>query len=233
MGVGNHRLRVSAWPSDPRVAHVMAVPGDVPPDPVLLRRCVAALGEQGFIEAITPALAPDDQVPFQHAGFSPREALHLLGHDLTDLPAGGPAASRVRRPRRREWPAMAAVDARAFSAFWHLDATGIAEACQATPFARVRVVVHGDRVAGYAVAGRSGDSAYLQRLAVDPSVHRCGLGRALAADALAWMARRGAQVVLVNTQLTNEAALSLYLRLGFRLRPERLAVLTYPLASAR
>jgi hypothetical protein len=40
------------------------------------------------------------------------------------------------------------------------------------------------------------------------------------------MRRRGAARAVVNTQLGNEAALALYLRLGFRLQPGGLAVLS-------
>jgi ribosomal protein S18 acetylase RimI-like enzyme len=51
------------------------------------------------------------------------------------------------------------------------------------------------------------------------------LGRSLVGDVLRWMRRRGANRALVNTQQTNEAALSLYRSCGFRVLPEGLKVL--------
>ena len=90
--------------------------------------------------------------------------------------------------------------------------------------------IHG--LAGYAVAGRSLERGYLQRLAVDPAHQGHGLGTALVLDALWWLRRRGATSTLVNTQEANDAALALYERLGFRRQAEGLAVLHRPLEPA-
>lgn len=119
---------------------------------------------------------------------------------------------------------MLAVDHAAFDAFWRFDAPGLVDARTATPAARVRVIDDG-RVVAYAITGRSGQTGYLQRLAVHPDTAGRGLGTALVHDALAWCRRRGATSVLVNTQQANERALDLYVRLGFVLQPTGLAVL--------
>ena len=66
---------------------------------------------------------------------------------------------------------------------------------------------------------------YLQRLAVTTHCQGRGLGTLLVSDALAWLRRRGAQTALVNTPPDNERALALYQRCGFRIEPDRLAVL--------
>ena len=189
-----------------------------------------ALAGQGYREAITSALGPSEQRPFLAAGFTCREELHLLVHDLDDLAPPGADDPVLRRPRRDEWATMAAIDGRAFEGFWHLDAVGIAEAAAATPTARVRVAVDpSGRLTGYAVAGRGSSRGYVQRVAVEPADQGAGIGSTLTLDGLRWMARRGAGTALVNTQLRNERALALYLRLGFHRHAERLAVLTHPL----
>ena len=79
--------------------------------------------------------------------------------------------------------------------------------------------------AAYAIAGTAARQGYLQRLAVDPAHQREGRGMTLVADALRWVRRHGAARAVVNTQLGNEAALSLYSRAGFREQPGGLAVL--------
>jgi ribosomal protein S18 acetylase RimI-like enzyme len=135
----------------------------------------------------------------------------------------------LRRIHRAEWPDVAAVDTRAFPTFWHLGAEGIADARRATPSNRLRVAVgRDDHVVGYAVFGRSGGRGFVQRIAVDPTVHGRGIGTTLLVDGLQWLRSRGAVSALVNTQIDNERALRLYLRLGFRLLHERLAVLGRP-----
>ena len=51
------------------------------------------------------------------------------------------------------------------------------------------------------------------------------MGRALALDGLRWLRRRGVARAVVNTQFGNDAALALYLRLGFQEEQSDLAVL--------
>jgi ribosomal protein S18 acetylase RimI-like enzyme len=120
------------------------------------------------------------------------------------------------------------VDGAAFSEFWRLDEGGLDEALSATPTSRFRVALRDgvpEGIGGYAIVGRAGRRGFLQRLAVDPAVQGGGLGRALVLDGLAWLRRRGAERVVVNTQEANERALQLYERLGFRRQAGGLAVL--------
>jgi ribosomal protein S18 acetylase RimI-like enzyme len=118
------------------------------------------------------------------------------------------------------------VDALAFPPFWRLHEGGLEEALVATPSVRFRVAGRSrGALSGYAIAGRGGNTGYLQRLAVHPAARGQGLGRALVVDALVWLRRRGAARAMVNTQQTNEGALALYQACGFTLLPEGLTVL--------
>jgi ribosomal protein S18 acetylase RimI-like enzyme len=172
---------------------------------------------------VTPALAPPEQRPFLQAGFDVQERLHLLAHDMGDLPdAARHATRRARRPDRER---VLEVDRAAFSTFWRLDTAGLKDALEAVPTTRFRVAPVVGEVTAYAVAGRAARQGYLQRLAVHPKHQRAGQGMALVADALRWMRRRGVSRAVVNTQLGNEPALALYARAGFRLQPAGLAVL--------
>ena len=120
---------------------------------------------------------------------------------------------------------MLGVDHAAFSPFWRLDRRGLQEALKAVPTSRFRISPAGREPVGYAISGRASTQGYLQRLAVHPGQQRQGRGAELVADALCWMHRRGVARAVVNTQLGNEAALALYVGLGFRLQPAGLAVL--------
>lgn len=220
---GADRLRVGPWRGDARVAYVAPAPDAPPPTTDALRRCLDELAGAGYAEVVTGALAPGEQAAFAAAGFEVRERLHLLAHDLADLPAPPPAP--LRRVRRGDRAAVLAVDGRAFPPFWRLDAGGLDDAVEATPVARFRVATGDHAIVGYAICGRSGRRGYVQRLAVDPGHQGHGLGRALVVDGLRWMRRRGVTRAVVNTQHSNESALALYERLGFRRQPGGLAVL--------
>jgi ribosomal protein S18 acetylase RimI-like enzyme len=219
---GPERLRVGIWRAGSRVGYLAPVGEVPPPTAAMVRHCCALLAARGFDEVLTGALSPGEQRGFLEAGFSVREALHLLVHDLAGLPPA--AATPLRRARTADRPTVLAVDGAAFPPFWRLDAEGLDDALAATPTSRFRVAVDG-AVVGYAIVGRASRRGYVQRLAVAPEAQGAGLGRALIVDGLRWLRRRGAARAVVNTQVDNDRARRLYESLGFRMAPSGLAVL--------
>ena len=203
----------------------LAVGADRPPPPEFVERCLEALREQGRARVVTSALTPADALPFVDAGFTVRERLHLLAHDMTHTT---PPSRSTRRARGADHRAVLALDHLAFDEFWRLDEAGLDDAIRATPVARFRVAGD-DGIAAYAISGRSGQQGYLQRLAVAPSARREGWGRVVVSDSLRWLARHGVRRTLVNTQLTNDSALALYEACGFRRLAVGLCVLGRPL----
>jgi ribosomal protein S18 acetylase RimI-like enzyme len=221
---GAERARVVPWRGSPRLAYLAPVAEGPLPSSEFVQRCLDRLAAQGYTSVITPALAPNEQRPFLRAGFDVYERLHLLAHDLLELPPYRRRATR--RARRGDRRAVLAVDEAAFESFWQLDRTGLQEALEAVPLTRFRVSTDArGLIVGYAIAGTAARQGYLQRLAVHPEQQHGGRGQVLIADALRWMRRRGAGRAVVNTQLGNEPALSLYARAGFRVQPAGLAVL--------
>jgi ribosomal protein S18 acetylase RimI-like enzyme len=235
---GADRLRIGPWRGHARTAFLAPVAGR-PAGVGTIDRCLEVLAAQGYRSVITAALSRAEQEPFRELGFAVHERLHLLRHDLREVPA--PAARsrertppwlRLRRARPFDQGRVLELDGRAFDHFWRFDRSGLADARRATPSSRYRVADGArDGIVGYAIAGRAGDVGYLQRLAVDPRHHHQGIGTALVVDSLRWARRRGALVVLVNTQETNTAAQSLYVRLGFEYEEHGLAVLERSLAG--
>ena len=58
-------------------------------------------------------------------------------------------------------------------------------------------------------------------LSVEPEMRRCGLGRALVKKSIDKMAQDGAEEIMLETEITNLAALKLYESFGF-IRDKRL-----------
>jgi GNAT superfamily N-acetyltransferase len=214
--------RIGPFRSNTEVAR-LTMGTDAPPTPSVIERCLGEIQARSYKAVVTNALSAADSAPFVDAGFAVRERLHLLAHDLHHLP---PATGSTRRARRHDHPAILELDATAFDGDWRLDGDGLVDALRATPVTRFRVApAEETTVAGYAITGRSGRNGYLQRIAVHANARSRGFGRALVADALWWLRRRAVERALVNTQLDNTAALSLYESCGFRRLPVGLCVL--------
>jgi ribosomal protein S18 acetylase RimI-like enzyme len=224
---GPERARTGPWRGDRDTAYLAPLPNAPLPSAEFLRRCLATLADRGFHRVVTGALSPIEQTGFLAAGFAVEQNLHLLGLDLTaGLPAS-PAGLPLRRVPRRRRGDVLAVDRAAFTPFWRFDDQSLADAIAATPRTRFRMAVADrDRVAGYAICGRSGSRGFVQRLAVDPARQRQGTGRRLLFDGLDWMRRRGVPRAVVNTQVGNDVALALYLAVGFQEEPSGLSVLS-------
>jgi ribosomal protein S18 acetylase RimI-like enzyme len=233
LSIAPDRLQVAPWRGDATIAYVVARHG--PATTASVERCVDGLATRGYRAALTTALPEADQAPFLSNGFTVHERLHLLTRPIDPIPElpDGPTAVALRRGRRRDRSQVLAVDGAAFPTFWRLDEPGLDDALSATPSARFRVATTADdeTAVGYAVTGRAGPRGYLQRLAVDPSAQRAGIGAALVVDALRWLRRWGGREVLVNTQEDNAGAIALYEHLGFRRQRDGLAVLHRAIAG--
>ncbi len=221
---GPERARVGPWRGDAHVAYLSPVADAPAPSPAFVRRCLDQLQARGYHRVVTGALSPAESSGFLAAGFEVSEHLHLLAHDLIDLPEPR-SDGKLRRATKRDHPAVLAVDHAAFPPFWRLDLTGLIDAIHATPQSRYRVADDGV-VIGYAITGRAGRKGYVQRLAVDPEHRGRGLGAALVVDGLRWLRRWRVDQAVVNTQHGNDHALALYERLGFRRQAPGLSVLS-------
>lgn len=225
---GRERARTGPWRGDFQTAHLVPLPEAAPLSAEFVRRALTVLSGQGYRHVVTAALAEGECEGFFSAGFEVAEGLHLLVHNLDDLPVVSEVPGRLRRAWAFDRPAVIELDNLAFSDFWRLDNRGLTDAIQATPRARFRVGVPADGATpcGYAICGYAGRRGYVQRLAVHPEHQGRGWGRALLLDGLHWLRERAARTAIVNTQHGNQTALTLYQHTGFRRQPSGLAVLS-------
>jgi ribosomal protein S18 acetylase RimI-like enzyme len=209
--------RIRPWAFEPNVAHLVLYNQTRLPSPSDIVGWVDQLRRVGYDTIRTGALSPQAGSRFERLGFEPIQSLVLLEHravsSVSDLPEKA-AAPAVRLPPAADGDASR-VDVAAFGPGWCIDRIGISDVRSATPRHRARVVRVDGEIVAYAISGRDGRHGYLQRLAVSPAHQHRGHGSTLVTDALRWMARWRVQRALVNTHVGNDAALSLYHRLGF------------------
>lgn len=214
--------RLGSWRGRADVGY-LSVGAAHPPTTDTIERCLHVLRRHGYASVVTNALGPADTLPFVDSGFSVHERLHLLTHDLEHLPE---ITHESRRARASDRARVLVLDARAFRPFWQLDAEAMTNAIEATPATRFRVAEGEEGIAAYAITGRAGRQGYLQRIGVDPGQQGRGLGRSMVADALRWLRRHRCRGAVVNTQLDNDAALTLYQACGFQEMPTGLCVMS-------
>ncbi len=193
------------------------------------RLAAAGKGYKGFLVQATSANQRDT---LEGYGFRMVDQLFVLFRSLArplpdvDRPLWD---LRLRRAREVDVSSVIEVDNRCFDTFWMMNTSALTEATMATPRSRFRVLTAGDQeqVIGYAIFGLGAGEGYLQRIAVDPEWRGRGLGTLMIADGLRWAKRWRARRVGVNTQQSNRSALQLYIKLGFELEPEGIAIYSW------
>lgn len=216
--------RVQQWSFQPTTAQLVMYQQRRLPSANDLQRWSTELAELGFTRMRTTAVTGGAIPLLESVGFTVLQELVLLEHHT--IRSAQQQVVDPRIPSRRllvaERPRTSLIDQAAFGPEWSLDDIAIHDVCTATPRHRARAI--GDPLTAYAITGRDGKQGFLQRLAVEPSSHRQGLGLALVLDSLAYLSRWRVTRTLVNTPVDNDGALALYARVGFRPLAERLRV---------
>lgn len=229
---GPLHVRARPWPTAPDCAFLLIGASHhgepAPPAGHHVGEWLSTLADWGYRRVRTNAVPDNLAVALGDSGFTVAQDLALLRRLHRDVPRFDIPRDARPHPVRRLSVHSADIldlDDVAFGHEWRLDAESLADALAATSAARVWVSRRDDTLEGFVVAGLTGRTGYVQRLAVHPSVRRSGVASRLVARALQWTHRRGAKETLVNTEVTNVAALGLYDRLGFEALDHRLKVM--------
>ena len=209
------------WPYDPTTALLTLRSGHHPEATItsdMVKIWLRTAQHGGFARVRTNAVSPQLADILATVGFSVKQELSLLTAPLENVSSD----ARTVSARRITAAQAIRIDCAAFHGEWAIDPPALLAAKQATQFHRLRGLGSSRfrRTSGYCLSGFTASPAesqygYIQRLAVHPSAQRNGYARKLVLDAMHWLGSRGMQHALVNTDTTNEAALSLYDSLGF------------------
>ena len=205
------------------------------PRPEVIHEWLHTLSLWGYRGVRTGAVGPDLAADLTAAGFTTCQDLLLMSRDLTHdprRPAPDAEISVLRgwpRPSPRMIRSLLSIDAESFGPVWTLDPDSLADARRATHRSRILIAFDDGTPVGFVLAGATGSGGYLQRLAVLPGHRRRHVASRLLDHAHAWLIDRGCATVVVNTEVTNHAAISLYQRFGYARLPYGLQVLERPL----
>lgn len=189
-----------------------------------LEACSSRLLQLGTTGVISPPLPVSAQRAWLEAGFEPFIELALMRRSLDD-PVGSPDHLVIERPEI-DLAELLEIDAAAFPSFWRFNQGALEEAIAATSRSTTLTILGGTgSPIAYAVIGFGSAIAYLQRVAVQPEWQGQGMGRSLVRVVARKARASGAKVLLLNTQIDNTSAISLYEDEGFVRLPEALSLL--------
>lgn len=146
-------------------------------------------------------------------GFQYREEIVTLARSSTQMPAALPNPPRIRVTELRDISQLAALDQAAFSPPWQMSFHDLRQAYRIA--SSCTVAVENDHILGFQISTFFFDGAHLARLAVHPAAQGRGVGGTLLRDLLERYARRGIDMMTVNTQASNHQSRRLYERFGF------------------
>jgi GNAT superfamily N-acetyltransferase len=194
-----------------------------------LERCAEWAFDQGVPAVWSPPLSGPTAGMWRSAGFEPDRRLLMMERRLdAPSPVNGPAP---REGTTAELAAAAGIDRAAFEGIWRMGRVGLEDAMSATPRSVLLLVddEQGETMA-FAIVGMALHTSYLQRIAVDPARQGTGVGRALLRRSVAWARGAGGRTMLLNTQMDNHVAASLYRSEGFIALPSGLTLYRRALA---
>lgn len=223
---GATTVRARPWPQHPSRAALLIGGSHNPtlklPDTPILQSWVDTLSRWGYDSVRTSPVAPVSAAALSAVGFNTSQKLTLL-----ERPDVGPViVTHPLRSVRPRFPmshmpapsiveAILCIDRAAFGQEWMMDHETFREALCATRRARIFVSHIDGEMSGFVIAGITDTYGFIQRLAVHPNFQRRGQASSLVENSLSWIHSHGCRSTVVNTEVSNAAALSIYERNGF------------------
>lgn len=121
---------------------------------------------------------------------------------------------RIRQAKLYDVPAMARIERDSFGSPW--SAEEITKDVTAGGNVYVAVAESGDEKAGYGEIRTVAGEAQIYNIAIAPEFRKNGIGEALLRHMITWAEESGCGLVTLEVRSSNDAAMGLYKKLGFR-----------------
>ncbi len=125
-------------------------------------------------------------------------------------------------------PSVMAIEKVSFPCPWH-ESTFRGE-IQNRPISHPLVVVHStlNQVIGYLIYWLFGEEAQVNNIAIHPDFRRLGIGEQVLRHVIEELRFKGVKLLTLEVRPSNQAALRLYKKLGFRMIAVRKGYYSYP-----
>ena len=118
------------------------------------------------------------------------------------------------------------LDKNIFDSYWRNSKTSFHETLKSCVNNYLFLLREQGKLIGYAILGETRNLSYLQRIGVDINYQSLGYGKGLLQNVLNFAKKRNFYTIKLNTQETNESALSLYKKHGFIVQKKKLIIMT-------
>ena len=122
-------------------------------------------------------------------------------------------------------PLLLEVDKNIFDPYWRNSYSNFIETIKTSNNNYLFKIYHNDIACGYAILGETRGFTYLQRFGIDKTFQKKGMGGDLLSYILSFAKAKNFKKMKLNTQSTNQAALSLYTNNTFEVLEKKLVIM--------
>ena len=122
-------------------------------------------------------------------------------------------------------PLLLEVDKNIFDPYWRNSYSNFIETIKTSNYNYLFKIYHNDIACGYAILGETRGFTYLQRFGIDKTFQKKGMGWELLSYILSFAKAKNFKKMKLNTQSTNQAALSLYTNNTFEVLEKKLVIM--------
>ena len=122
-------------------------------------------------------------------------------------------------------PLLLEVDKNIFDPYWRNSYSNFIETIKTSNNNYLFKIYHNDIACGYGILGETRGFTYLQRFGIDKTFQKKGMGGDLLSYILSFAKAKNFKKMKLNTQSTNQAALSLYTNNTFEVLEKKLVIM--------